>query len=125
MEEPIDIILGKLKHFTSSGKNRWTARCPAHNDGTPSLSVKRLYDGRVLIHCHAGCGSASVLDALGLRYGDLYPDTNKQYDSVVKPMDHDDWILFLAENSTVRLTQRDKEKVKKTKLRALLRENRS
>jgi hypothetical protein len=49
------------------------AACPAHEDRTPSLSIRELPDGCVLIHCHAGCGSADVLTAVGLAFADLYP----------------------------------------------------
>jgi hypothetical protein len=40
--------------------------CPAHDDGTPSLSVVGR-DGRVLVRCHAGCSQAAVIDALRSR----------------------------------------------------------
>ena len=43
------------------------ARCPAHNDRTPSLSITDAADGadaRVLIHCFAGCPQAVVIAAL-------------------------------------------------------------
>lgn len=43
-----------------------TARCPAHKDKTPSLSITER-DGRVLVHCHAGCSQDAVLDALEAR----------------------------------------------------------
>lgn len=48
---------------------RWTqggglCRCPAHDDRTPSLSV-RLGRRRLLFHCFAGCDAASILAALG------------------------------------------------------------
>ena len=33
----------------------WMARCPAHDDHTPSLSIAEAADGKVLVHCHAGC----------------------------------------------------------------------
>ena len=42
----------------------WTARCPAHNDTHPSLSVSESSDGRVLIYCFAGCSQERVIDAL-------------------------------------------------------------
>ena len=32
----------------------WTARCPAHDDRTPSLSIRDADDNKVLVHCHAG-----------------------------------------------------------------------
>ncbi|HXG31930.1 MAG TPA: hypothetical protein VNJ11_01085 [Bryobacteraceae bacterium] len=41
----------------------WVARCPAHDDHTPSLSIAER-DGRLLVHCHAGCPQAAVIEAL-------------------------------------------------------------
>lgn len=38
-------------------------RCPAHDDRTPSLSV-RLGERRLLFHCFAGCAIGEVLSAL-------------------------------------------------------------
>lgn len=38
-------------------------RCPAHNDRTPSLSV-RLGERRLLFHCFAGCETREVIRAL-------------------------------------------------------------
>jgi len=38
-------------------------RCPAHDDRTPSLSV-RLGDRRLLFHCFAGCETGAVIRAL-------------------------------------------------------------
>jgi hypothetical protein len=46
-----------------SGKN-WVARCPAHRDHTPSLSITEGRDGRPLVHCHSGCSQADVIGAL-------------------------------------------------------------
>lgn len=57
------------------GKNgSWVACCPAHEDRSPSLAVKELGDGRILLHCFAGCGTDAVLGALGLEMGDLFPE---------------------------------------------------
>ena len=44
----------------------WTARCPAHDDRTPSLSIRDA-DGRVLVRCHAGCPQERVITALRAR----------------------------------------------------------
>lgn len=44
----------------------WVAQCPAHDDRNPSLSVGRGKDGRVLLHCHAGCSPRDILDGIGL-----------------------------------------------------------
>lgn len=57
------------------GRNgSWVARCPAHADKSPSLSVKGLADGRILMHCFGGCGTDEVMGALGLAMTDLFPE---------------------------------------------------
>jgi hypothetical protein len=49
------------------------ARCPAHEDRRPSLSIRECDDGKVLINCLAGCGATEVLNACGLDYDALFP----------------------------------------------------
>jgi putative DNA primase/helicase len=44
----------------------WTARCPAHDDREPSLSIRDA-DGKVLVRCHAGCDQRDVIAALKAR----------------------------------------------------------
>jgi len=51
----------------------WKARCPVHDDSTPSLSISEGQDGRILLHCHAGCETSHVLRAVGLSFADLGP----------------------------------------------------
>jgi len=63
----------------------WTARCPAHEDHSPSLSIAEK-DGRVLVHCHAGCEQAAVIDALRAR--GLWPETERR---VWTPADRARW----------------------------------
>jgi putative DNA primase/helicase len=46
---------------------RWMARCPAHDDRTPSLSIRKAADGKVLVRCHAGCEQEHVIEALRSR----------------------------------------------------------
>ena len=50
----------------------WMAKCPAHEDHNPSLSISQGEDGRVLLHCHAGCPLEAVLSAAGLTKKDLF-----------------------------------------------------
>lgn len=45
----------------------WMACCPAHNDGEPSLAITDAHDGKVLVHCHAGCDQRAVIAALRAR----------------------------------------------------------
>jgi hypothetical protein len=42
----------------------WMARCPAHDDRAPSLSIADARDGKVLVRCHAGCDQRDVIAAL-------------------------------------------------------------
>jgi hypothetical protein len=46
------------------GGEQGVARCPAHDDRHPSLSLRDGRDGRLLVKCHAGCDWRAVLDAL-------------------------------------------------------------
>ena len=68
------VLLSRLVRVRKAGHDRWMACCPAHDDGTPSLSIRELDDGRVLLHCFTGCAVEAILDAVGLQFGDLYPD---------------------------------------------------
>lgn len=50
--------------------NYGTARCPAHDDRNPSLSIKDGRDGRLLLHCFAGCEFDRIRSAIEERaYG--------------------------------------------------------
>jgi hypothetical protein len=42
----------------------WMARCPTHDDRTPSLSIRAAADGKVLVRCHAGCNQERVIATL-------------------------------------------------------------
>ncbi len=58
----LDILLHGLDKVRKSGSG-WTACCPAHDDRTPSLSISER-DGKVLVHCWAGCSQKDVISAL-------------------------------------------------------------
>jgi hypothetical protein len=45
----------------------WMARCPAHDDREPSLSITDSQPGKVLVRCHAGCDQEHVIAALKSR----------------------------------------------------------
>jgi hypothetical protein len=67
-------ITARLQGVKSSGQDRWIARCPAHEDRSPSLAVRALPDGRVLMHCFAGCDTEAILGAIGLKFTDLFAE---------------------------------------------------
>lgn len=67
-------MLDRLEAVKRTGKDRWLAKCPAHPDNRPSLSVRELDDGRLLIHDFGGCETLEVLAAIGLDITDLFAD---------------------------------------------------
>jgi hypothetical protein len=70
-------LLDRLDGVRQTGPGRWLARCPAHEDHTPSLSIRDA-DDRVLLHCFGGCDAGDVTAAIGLKLADLYD----------RPLDH-------------------------------------
>jgi hypothetical protein len=68
-----DTFLSRLEGVRRTGPSRWLARCPAHDDRTASLSIRELDDGRVLVHCFAGCHVENVLGAVDLGLDALFP----------------------------------------------------
>ncbi len=70
---PIDGVLSRLDGAKQTDPDRWIARCPAHEDRHPSLSIRELPDSTLLVKCWAGCGAANVVAAVGLSLADLFP----------------------------------------------------
>jgi len=68
----VQTLLSRLDGVRKTGRG-WVAKCPAHEDRSPSLSITEGNDGRVLLHCFAGCRAADVAGAVGLQLADLFP----------------------------------------------------
>jgi hypothetical protein len=69
----VDVVLARLDGVRRSGRG-WIARCPAHADRSPSLSIAEGDEGRTLIRCFAGCDVTDVLGAVGLTLVNLFPE---------------------------------------------------
>jgi hypothetical protein len=65
-------LLERLAGVKQTGAGRWMAKCPAHEDGSPSLSIRETGDGRMLLHCFGGCETCDVLTTLGLEMSNLF-----------------------------------------------------
>lgn len=63
-------------------RGEFKACCPAHDDNTPSLSIKETEDGTLLLKCWAGCEVLEIVHAVGLELSDLFP---QRYESRAKP----------------------------------------
>jgi uncharacterized protein DUF3631 len=68
-------ILRRFSGVRRSGDS-WSARCPAHDDRKASLSIKED-DGKILLHCHAGCSFEAVCRAAGIEMRDLFPASTR------------------------------------------------
>ncbi len=93
---PIETLLSKLDRVKRTGQGRWMSRCPSHPDKNASLSLGEKDDGRILLHCFAGCGTDEVLDAIGLTIEALFPERLADGRSERKPFASVDVLRALA-----------------------------
>ena len=70
----IETLLSRVDGIRETGHGKYVARCPAHEDKSPSLAIKDCSDGRVLLHCFAGCEVENVLRAADLTFTDIMPE---------------------------------------------------
>lgn len=77
MNQEVQTLLSKLTGKKKSGR-QWIARCPAHEDSSPSLSIGEGEDGQVLVTCHAGCSLEDIVSSVGLTVNDLFPETSPE-----------------------------------------------
>lgn len=70
-----EILLARLEKVRQTRPGHWIARCPAHGDKHPSLGIRELDDGRVLVHCLSHqCAVPDIVAAVGLTMSDLFPE---------------------------------------------------
>ena len=81
----IETVISRLDGVRETAPGKYLARCPAHDDRSPSLAISEGDDGRVLIHDFAGCQTEDVLSAIGLTFSDVMPERIGQ-DHVYKPV---------------------------------------
>lgn len=84
-----DELLKRLHGVKRTSKG-WSARCPAHEDRRASLSVAEGADGRLLVHCHAGCDLERILEVLGIEVKDLFPDEPRGMGEILATYDYTD-----------------------------------
>ena len=84
----VETFLSALDKVKRNGKGQWIACCPAHTDRSPSMAISETDDGRVLVHCFAGCSVGEILAAVGMEFDVLYPpkpESQKPYRPMAKP----------------------------------------
>jgi hypothetical protein len=97
----IDNLLSRLDKVKSTGHDSYKACCPAHEDKSPSLAIRLLADGRILMKCMAECNTHAVLDAIGLEMTDLFPERLGDFKSEKKPFSGSQLLQLIAEESTI------------------------
>ncbi len=80
-----DTLLLRLDRVKQTGAGRSIAACPAHEDKSPSLSIRELDDGRILLHCFSCNDTQGVLAAIGLTMADLFPEPISHHAAGVRP----------------------------------------
>jgi len=70
--DPLREVLSRLEKVTGNS-GQYEARCPCHIDNRNSLCIGTGNDGRVLLKCQAGCNNEDIVNALGLKWKDLFP----------------------------------------------------
>lgn len=75
----LDPMLERLEGVKKTGPAQWKAKCPAHDDKTPSLGVGLKAGGLIVINCLAGCEPEAVMSAIGMSLADLAPDRGRSY----------------------------------------------
>lgn len=66
MQSNAEHIARQLGRASKSGSD-WSCLCPAHDDKRASLSITEKSDGKLLVHCHAGCDQAVVVGEMKAR----------------------------------------------------------
>lgn len=122
----LDPIRSRLEGVRGSDAS-FTAKCPAHEDRDPSLSVTDKGD-RIVLHCHAGCETRDVLEAIGMGWDDVYAESRptrikpslrvSEKRHIARAHDIDFTVLQLAETAR---TPEDAKRIKqaKAKLKAI------
>ena len=83
----IEEFLERLAGVQKSGGG-WVACCPAHGDSNPSLSISES-GNRILVHCHAGCSAAAIVESMGLKMKDLFTDSAEHGETIEEAVRND------------------------------------
>jgi len=82
IREKLELFVSRLEYVRKRGNDKYSARCPAHNGDSVKLNVGLGSNGdRLVMNCLTrGCGAKAIMESVGLRECDMWPD--KPYDHV-------------------------------------------
>ena len=111
------MFVDQLDKVVTKNSSEWLACCPAHDDKSPSLSIKEASDGRILVHCFAGCTAQEVVESVGFNMTHLFPyDQTRNYPSTMPrkaQLTVDQWVIEIAKSHREQgktLTKKDRER---------------
>ena len=106
MSITIETLLERLERVEQKAPERWMASCPAHQDKTPSLSIRPADNGGILLYDFGGCDNDAICAAIGIRVADLMPnDQRRPFDwrdnktpigDVLELLDHESGVVWLC-----------------------------
>jgi hypothetical protein len=97
---PVDRLLERLNGVRQVGPDKWRAKCPGHDSRSLTLSIADR-DGRVLLHCFAGCATDAVLSTVGLTFSDLYEKPLGEFKPLARsPFRADDVLDLITREAT-------------------------
>jgi hypothetical protein len=97
----VNDLLSRLSKVRRTGQGTWVACCPAHQDRTPSMTIKETPDGVILMHDFGGCGTDAILAVLGLEMGDLFPEPLGHHFPSRRQFSASDALRCLARESSI------------------------
>lgn len=97
-----DKLLSRLQRVRRTGPGKWIASCPTREDKSPSLAIRELDDGTILLHDFGGDSVEAIVGAVGLSIADLFPDRPGPVGKPVKkPFSASDVLSLVAFESSV------------------------
>jgi CHC2 zinc finger len=98
-----DALISRLDRVKCTKPGNWIACCPAHDDKHPSMTIRELEDGRVLVHCFSGCSVAQILACVELGFDALFPEraTDSRAQPQCRLFNAHDVLACLAEEALI------------------------
>ena len=97
-----DKLLSRVQRVRRTGPGRWIASSPTREDKSPSLAIREMDDGTILLHDFGGDSVEAILGALGLSFADLYPEQPGTFSKPVRrPFSASDVLSLVAFESSV------------------------
>ena len=73
--ENLNQFVSRLEYCRATGADKYRARCPAHNDKSPSLDIQIGRTGAIIMICRShGCTPKDIMESVGMSENDLFPD---------------------------------------------------